>query len=741
MIRPNHCLVVISSVVMLIATFAGLNAFDVRAQAQSADDGTRRRRAPVQALFNLAHPDEGPFPADIFTLDDPTHNTRRRVNLPYPDCAVRVSDCEDLRVINTLDGFGLQPRLSIPFDGPIDVETVTSDAVFLLRLGSPVGGGDADDAVVGINQSVWDALTNTLHVESDALLAQHTRYALIVTNRLHDAEGQPVDASGRFRRFRRTVGGEYTQALLEAIHAAERLGVPERDVVTVSVFTTQSITSVMERIRDQIKSATPDPANFSLGPKGERTVFKRTDVASVSWRQHTTVDPAGFTTAPIDLAVLDVVPGAVETIAYGTYVSPNYLVRPGDYIPAVGTLAGTPPVQSQETLHFTLFLPSGPKPPKGWPVTIVGAPTARHVPMGALASKLASRGIATIGIHTAGCAFGPLSALTINLTRGGSLTIPDGGRSYDQDGNNIIGGTEGSVAARPRAWTIGERDGYRQTAIDLMQLVRVIEVGVDVDGDGSRWGDLDPGRIFHFGNSAGAMHGTMFLALEPNVQAAVESVPGGMSPEHARWSPVRRPALGAALQSRTPSLINASGLTAIDGVAVDAPHFDENKPLRNLTTVANWIQGAVNIQRAFEMHEWGQESGQNPIVWAPYLRTKPLPGLAAKPVLYLSARGDQQANNPGTTALLRSGNLTGWTVQYRHDLAFAVDGTMPKNPHQIAVSPMHANATFRAISRAVQDQIASFFVSGGTTVIHPNPAWAFEVPVQKPLSENLNYIR
>ena len=143
----------------------------------------------VHALFNLDHPDTGPFPSDIFTVADPTHNTGRRVNLPYPDCSVRVSDCEDLDVINTLDGFGLQTRISIPFDGPIDVNTATSDTVFLISLGSTLRhrGDDAPGTVVGINQIVWDTFTNTLHVESDELLAQHTRYALIVTNGLRDA--------------------------------------------------------------------------------------------------------------------------------------------------------------------------------------------------------------------------------------------------------------------------------------------------------------------------------------------------------------------------------------------------------------------------------------------------------------------------------------------------------------------------------------------------------------------------
>jgi len=64
----------------------------------------------------LDSPASGPFPSDRFTIADPSQNTQRRVDLPIPDCAVRQSDCEDLAVINTLDGFHIEPRLSIPFD-------------------------------------------------------------------------------------------------------------------------------------------------------------------------------------------------------------------------------------------------------------------------------------------------------------------------------------------------------------------------------------------------------------------------------------------------------------------------------------------------------------------------------------------------------------------------------------------------------------------------------------------------
>jgi hypothetical protein len=367
-----------------------------------------------------------------------------------------------------------------------------------------------------------------------------------------------------------------------------------------------------------------------------------------------------------------------------------------------------------------------------------GGGSSRHVVPGALASKLASYGIATIGITAPGFGFGPQGTLTINLTGGSSLTIPDGGRGFDQDGNGVISNTEGSVAAPPRAWTIGERDGNRQTVVDLMQLVRVIEVGMDVDGDGSS--DLDPDRIYYHGNSAGAMYGTIFLALEPSVSAAVETVPGGMLPEHGRWAPGRRPSLGASLQARTPSLINSPGVTQIDGVPINAPHFNENKPLRNRPAVTNTIAGAIDIQAAFEISEWGQQSGQSPVVWVRYLRESPLPGLYPKSVIYQFGKADQNANNPGTTAILRAGNLADRTLHYRHDLAFAEDPTVPKNPHNMVVSPTNSNALFRSIARGLQDQIGIFFASDGTVVIHPEPARFFEVPVAGPLPEDLNYI-
>jgi hypothetical protein len=260
-------------------------ALGARAFREAPPEGT------VHALFGLGGPESWPFPSDLFTVTDWTHLTGRRVNLPYPDCSIRVSTCEDLAVVNTLDGFGLQPRLSIPFDGDIDVGSVDSRAVLVIEMGSTVDKHEPAGEATGITQIVWDTFTQTLHVETDELLAQHTRYALVATNRLRDTQGRPVEASDAFRRFRQTVQGPYKQALLEAIAAARREGIREDDIVSASVFTTQSITPVMERIRDQIKAGTPEPANFQLGPSGERAVFNRASVAGVTWSQQTGIGP------------------------------------------------------------------------------------------------------------------------------------------------------------------------------------------------------------------------------------------------------------------------------------------------------------------------------------------------------------------------------------------------------------------------------------------------------------------
>ncbi|HET6573075.1 MAG TPA: Ig-like domain-containing protein, partial [Fimbriiglobus sp.] len=376
------------------------------------------------AAFDLDSPDRGPFPSDRFTVADASQLTDRRINLPLPDASTRPSDYADVSVINTLDGFNLQPRLSVSFSGPIDVTSVNSTTVFLVQLGDTTSPADGGGRIVGINQTVWDVATNTLHVESDEFLDQHSRYALIVTRGVRDADGEPIQAGEDFERFRHDLNygqtddpalKEYRKDLLGALEAARQAGVAGADVVTASVFTTQSATAVLEKIRDQLHAATPAPADFLLGANGERTVFGLGDVSGLTWNQQTRV-AGSLNPVAVNVDLLRFIPGAVSQVAFGKYVSPDYETAE-KFIPPVGTRTGTPAVQGVNEVFFNLYLPSGPRPAGGWPVAIfghgLGGSRQGGGPGGgdslAVAASLAERGIATIAINVVGHGFGPLS--------------------------------------------------------------------------------------------------------------------------------------------------------------------------------------------------------------------------------------------------------------------------------------------------------------------------------------------
>jgi hypothetical protein len=739
------------------------NAQGLTPAGRGGTDASDPPRRVVHAGFDLTVPTGGPFPSNQFTVGDHSQNTGRRVNVPLPDPTTNRSDYEDTQVLNTLDGFNLQPRLSIPFDGPIDVNSVSSSSVFVVSLGNTLDHDDHGGQVVGINQVVWDVATTSLHVESDQLLDQHTRYALIVTNGVQDARGHPVEATEEFRHFRQTVHGAYKDELLDAVHAAHRLGVREADIVTASVFTTESATAILEKIRDQIHAATPAPADFLLGPGASRTVFSLDKVNSITWNRQTGDNPPVFNPTNLDLSLLrDYYPGAVGELAFGKYVSPDYEVHPGEYIPPVGTRTGTPVVQGMNDIYFNLVLPSGPKPDGGWPVAIfgIGGNSNKNESMTWVAASMANQGIATIIINSVGNGLGPLGTLTVNHMDGDPVTFLAGGRAINQqqNDNHVFGTNEGFLATPP--WTlIKGRDGIRQVAVDFMQLVRVIEVGMDVDGGGST--DLNASRVYYFGWSQGANAGSPFLAVEPDVRVGDLSNPGySYISKAGRLNPGNRASgIGNPLATRVPPLLNSPGITSIDDVTVNAPNFNENLPLRNgvplhvcladgtdeviQSPVINTVAGAMAIQEFFDNGEWVGQAG-SPVAYAPYLRKDPLAGVPAKSVIVQFAKGDQTATDPNVTAVIRAGDLADRATFYRHDLAFAENPALPKNPHgfMVGTNPTMIAPAFRDIALAAQAQIATFFASPDHVVIQPPgvPEELFEVPIQGPLPEDLNFI-
>ena len=161
--------------------------------------------------FGLDARESGIFPTDFFTVPDATMKT----GLTRQSAASRLRCPRDglpgPGALNALDGFNMQPRVTVPFDGDIDPSTVTSQNMFFVELGD----ADVDAgrewrrwrhhwdpvAVIGINQAVWDPASRVVAVQSDEQLKQHTRYAFVVTNGVRDAGGAPVRAgAGLFAR-------------------------------------------------------------------------------------------------------------------------------------------------------------------------------------------------------------------------------------------------------------------------------------------------------------------------------------------------------------------------------------------------------------------------------------------------------------------------------------------------------------------------------------------------------------
>jgi hypothetical protein len=136
------------------------------------------------------------------------------------------------------------------------------------------GHEDHEAGIIGINQVVWDPAANTLHAKSDQLLEQDTPYALVVTDGLHDVAGNPVQPAATFAELLREeidTSQAYLNELSEALHELSKAVTGKEHlshIVVASVFTTQSVTAILEKIRDQIAATTPAPASFLLGPGG-----------------------------------------------------------------------------------------------------------------------------------------------------------------------------------------------------------------------------------------------------------------------------------------------------------------------------------------------------------------------------------------------------------------------------------------------------------------------------------------
>ena len=683
----------------------------------------------VTVNWNPQDPTVGPYPSDALTTLDSTQKNGMHINLPMPDCSAAPSNCQDVQLINQLDGFQTAPRITVNFSGPIDVNSI-HHAIYYVALDNLTqeeSGIDFTGQMLYVTQMIYDPTTNTLYGKPDGNLDQHRRYAIVVTDAIRDPSGNPVGADPGYTACVQTgtdVGLKtvYCDELTQVVSGLTAQFAPA-NIVSASVFTTMNVTTWMEGAWAQLPHVVPPPA-----PVQPLALIQFPNIASLVLHEQVAVSPAQF--VDVALPITNPLIQGIGAIGFGSFASPNFL-NSQQVIPWTPTGQAVALPGSINEIYFHLFLPSAPAPPAGYPVVIFGhgfgdsqwgGPTA-------VAPTLAQAGFATIAINAVGHGFGPQSQVVITDNSGNVTTFTAGGRSVDLNGDGQIGPYEGCLAANPAQ--VALRDCLRQTALDLGELVRTIKAGIDFDGDGQA--DLDASKIYYVGESLGSMYGTIFSAMAPEVRASVLNVGGGTVEDIVRWSESYHSLAAAILAASMPPLLN------------EGTDFNDNYVFPYQPVLVNEVPGAIQIQNAFEIYEWFEAAG-DPVYYAPHLADSMLPGVPFKRILFQFARNDLTMPNMATTRLIKAANHP-LTWEYRHDIALADGLPLPQDPHPflaLFIGISGSTVEFPSldgilIGLAAQQQVAGFFASDGQTAPDPNtflpsaiPQGLFQVPASLP---------
>ena len=619
-----------------------------------------------------ATPETRPFPDNVFTVADTAQVTGRRVNLPLTGCAAQGSSvCDDLTLVNQLDGFDIRPRVTLPFTGPVDLRTITRQTVHI----------DGPGFSTGLVQLSLDRTSGTVSGYPDANLTPDTTYTLVVAAGIKAADGTAVGGTGRRTAFTTMT----TTGLLDKVRSALDSG---------AAYTAAQIPASDRALR------------LTEANGGGRSVFPATG-STISRADQVKADPS----APLQ-------PGSVtnsaKTFAYygfGSIVSPQY-VDQDSYIANVPTKS-TPAPTGSARLGVTIVAPATSSSCMR-PVIYGHGYGGSNFDLFKAADTLGTSNLAVFSIDVLGHGFGPKSTWTVSTSSTSTSGLTYGrGRDALGDGSidatdgstpspKIVKNADGSTSIQPSPKTAASlRDSLTQTAIDEMALVRALEKGVDINGDGT----IDTctkaqAKVAYYGQSWGGMYGALLLGSDPDVQYGALNVPGGSVPDVARLGEFRS-LLGLVLATDKPNYLN--GGPGLNGFTEDIPgRLDARKN--------GVVQGAVPLQEALSRVSWVGRTG-SPEAFAPRLKPS-----STKNVIVQVAYTDGTVPNPTANQFLRAGNLYGKTWIYRADRT----PTYTANPHAFltdVASPAHFES---------QEQIRRFIATDGADERDPDgskPNW------------------
>ncbi|MDE2196732.1 MAG: Ig-like domain-containing protein [Gammaproteobacteria bacterium] len=552
---------VLGSAVILTACVKGS---DSTAPSPNPNSGFFARFSPLVGVL--------PFPNDLYF----NGSTTGTLNIPALD-PTSPANAPTL-AMNHLDGFGTQATINAYFSSAVDPTSLNAADVLVFKVTAnpqtkainPLAGATplvaGTDYSVGLSSSS-DSGGTVLNITPLKPLAGGSTYLVILTNGIKDTSGNPAAPSADFAAIvladepALAAGGNLSkigplpnagllpvaQFTLPQLAVASGAGLNLQNLVLTFSFSTQYIGASLAAVEANVQAGTgtllDTGKNTKTATGGAALGLAEVYAGTLKIPYYLSVPTAANPTAPLTDSWHNSVNGGDTTV-----LTP---------MPAATTKVTIPMLATIPITGATGGCPSA-KPSTGWKVVIFqhGIGQDRENVL-AVADALAKACIAAVAIDL------PLHGVTNtsdplyqNQVFAGTAaaSLVTGERTFNLDVvNNTtnLPGPDGQIDPSGASFInlqslITSRDNLREGVADLIALRATIP-SITVFGTASTL--FDGSQISYVGHSLGAIVGTTFLAVDPNVHAATLGMPGGDISTLLQNSVTFAPIINAGLQS------------------------------------------------------------------------------------------------------------------------------------------------------------------------------------------------
>ncbi|MFT3711052.1 MAG: hypothetical protein QM817_25780 [Archangium sp.] len=488
----------------------------------------------------------------------------------------------------------------------------------------------------------YEKETNTLIARPLYPMREETTYAVVLTSRLVGKDGEPVRSP-----FENINHLAQTKALNPLNECLNQNNLAMTDVAFTWSFTTQSLTSDYRAFRDGLVHGTGPlaflnaefPAEVTEYPDGRKATSDNRNTKVVPGEQFLNfggrlLELYGGAQSSGTKDLLNMWLSNVEFYATAKFVSPQFFPRydkDGKFLPLYEQVMDTQVANKRtfvrpETIPFLLSVPKvrhGPAPVVIFMHGHSGSKLDSLLVMG----PMARAGIATIGMDAVshGLGLNDTDRMLVDeivkpygIGPLANVMIGDG-RGIDQNGDGIID----SGADYFTGYVTHTRDTVRQTAIDLMQMVRLLRsfdgkrtwaFDVNKDGQPDLAGDFNGDGVVDLGGpdvpiyvsgaSLGGILSSLMGGIEPQIDAIAPILPGGYLSEIGTRSDLGQVQNPLVLRMMGPLFLvhpNGAGKTTLNQMIPDLVKKQELE-LAELPNAL--LPGTIAVARNLNTGEW-----------------------------------------------------------------------------------------------------------------------------------------